>query len=150
MCNEGGENNIKFAWMSIVQWIAVNYSLPFSLATLHCFGLANANEANESIKIFYIMSIESYTIITVKPLNLTYFNSWAIAAICSTRSWWAAKSDSKASCFFFNAFKSFSLHWRKSCDWSISSLPRVQSSWVSAYKSINNKQNFITIQIWCT
>jgi hypothetical protein len=34
-----------------------------------------------------------------------YFNSCAMAAICSTRSWWAARSLSKASCFLFRAYK---------------------------------------------
>ena len=38
-----------------------------------------------------------------------------MAAICSTRSWWAAKSLSKASCFFFKAFNSGKRHERKSC-----------------------------------
>lgn len=61
-----------------------------------------------------------------------YLSSWAIAAICSTRSWCAARSDSKASCFFFRALSSFSLHCRKCWDVSISSLPAVQSSWASA------------------
>ena len=33
-----------------------------------------------------------------------YFNSWAIATICSTRSWCAARSLSNASCFFLRAW----------------------------------------------
>ncbi len=88
--------------------------------------------------------------------TLPYFSSWAIAAICSTRSWWAAKSDSKASCFFFRAFNSFNLQWRKSWLWSISSFPRVHSSWMSdlclnfcakcsSRSSLKLKQNLFTL-----
>ena len=37
------------------------------------------------------------------PRGWTHFSSCAMAAICSTRSWWAARSLSNASCFFFIA-----------------------------------------------
>lgn len=37
-----------------------------------------------------------------------YFSSCAMAAICSTRSWWAARSLSKASCFLIRALISIS------------------------------------------
>lgn len=62
----------------------------------------------------------------------SHLSSWAMAAICSTRSWWAARSLSKASCFFFSAFRSLSLQCLKSPLCSISSLPLVHSSWMSA------------------
>ncbi len=44
----------------------------------------------------------------------SYFSSWAMAAICSTLSWCAAKSLSNASCFFFKAWnieKSLVVTW---------------------------------------
>lgn len=46
--------------------------------------------------------------------------------------WWAARSDSKASCFFLRALSSLSLQCLKSWLCNISSFPAVHDSWISA------------------
>ena len=61
-----------------------------------------------------------------------------MAAICSTRSWWAAKSLSKASCFFFKAFNSGKRHERKSCVHT----PQIFYHFLSSpHKGIHQKKN---------